>query len=78
MTTPHSNEIITGRSAKLVTWPDGGNERGRCVKAEQVGRLVCEKIYHGEYDDFWIVEYDDAGKEAARHNMKFIESVLWL
>jgi hypothetical protein len=33
--------------------------------------------FHGEYDDAWVIQVDNVGNETARHNVKFIESIIW-
>lgn len=62
-----------GRSARLVTWPDFGNERGRCIRANEPGRI----IFTASPPIVWLLEFDEQGNETARHNAAYVESIVW-
>lgn len=38
--------------------------------------LHLSATYHGDHDEFWVIESDD-GKEIARHNCKQLSSIIW-
>ena len=38
--------------------------------------LMFESAYHGDRDEHWILEIV-AGKEIARHNVRYIETIIW-
>jgi hypothetical protein len=71
------NVGMHGRKIKFISWPDSGEETGRCLPAgEQYGDLTLSATYHGDRDEFWIVQTKD-GREIGRHNAKYIESITW-
>lgn len=40
--------------------------------------LIFEYCYHGEYDDGWVVQLSQEGKELGRWNIKFVTYIKWL
>lgn len=38
--------------------------------------LHLSATYHGDHDQFWVIESDD-GTEIARHNPKAIDRIIW-
>ena len=66
-----------GRKINAVYWPDTEAEQGRCLVAgDQCGDLWLSATYHGDRDEFWIVQ-EKSGVEVARHNMRLVESIQW-
>jgi hypothetical protein len=61
-----------GKKVDTIYWPGENKEVG--IEGEG-HELTCH--YHGEHGDLWIMETYD-GKEVAAHNMKYIESVVWV
>ncbi len=50
---------------------------GRCLIAgAECGDLHLSATYHGDHDEFWIVQTKD-GEEVSRHNPKFAETIRW-
>lgn len=39
--------------------------------------IVFHNEFHGEYDLDWALVIE-GGKEIARHNLKFVESIVWI
>ena len=69
-----------GKQIKIIYWPDTENESGRHLKSSDEKLLEMSATYHGDHDEFWIVEctkINDKFVETARHNPKFIESFEW-
>jgi hypothetical protein len=68
----HNKEIL------CVWWPDTVNESGIHAVADERKGLKMSATYHGDHDEFWIVEYDkDSGTESRRHNIRYVESFEW-
>ena len=66
-----------GKRAKAIffaTVPD--DPAGNGIHATETVSLEYESECHGDRDEIWIVEKHE-GKEVARHNVKFIESIQW-
>ena len=65
---------------EAIYWPDSGNELGRCTVSNETTLLELSATYHGDRDEFWIIELHDIGggfKEVARHNPRHLESIKW-
>ena len=70
------NTDLNGKKIKMITWPDSEQESGRHLPAgEQYGWLTLSATCHGD-NEFWVVQSKD-GKEIARHNPKYLESIVW-
>lgn len=68
---------MNGKKIKLISWPDSGEETGRCLPSgDTYGELIFSATYHGDRDEFWVVQIKD-GKEIGRHNARHIESIVW-
>ena len=67
-----------GRKIKACFWPDSEGEKGRCLFANMhgAGELVMRQEFHGEYDCDWVIELLN-GKEIARHNPRYMETIQW-
>lgn len=42
----------------------------------ECGELYLSATYHGDRDEFWIVQ-EKHGTEVARHNPRFIKTIQW-
>uniref|UniRef100_A0A6H1ZA13 Uncharacterized protein n=1 Tax=viral metagenome TaxID=1070528 RepID=A0A6H1ZA13_9ZZZZ len=64
-----------GLFAKSIWLP--GNE-GRADGVIAKNGLILETLneFHGEYDIDWIIQKEN-GVEVARHNTKYIETIIW-
>ena len=68
------NTEMNGKQIASVCWI---NEHGDSViKAKDQKTLALSATYHGDRDEFWVVEYDDM-QEVARHNCRNIASINW-
>jgi len=65
---------MKGRQIESIWWPDNDTESGRHIKAEGTHTLQLEYIY-GE-DDSWVLQLEN-GIEVARHNVRYIETIIW-
>ncbi len=62
-----------GRKIKGIIWAD---RPAFWAQKHDIGNLVFCSTYHGDRDEHWVVELKD-GKEVARHNPRYIESIIW-
>jgi len=62
----------SGMKVKAIYFPKGDR-----IFASEQETLETYSEHHGEYDLDWVIALRD-GKETARHNIKFIESIVWL
>jgi hypothetical protein len=71
------NIAMHGKRIKVISWPDSGEETGRCLPSDDKhGELTLSATYHGDRDEFWIVQ-TNGGKEIGRHNARYVESIMW-
>lgn len=71
------NMEMNGNKIEAVYWPDTETEKGRCLVCGPVcGDLTFSATYHGDRDEFWIIQSKD-GIEIARHNPRYVESITW-
>lgn len=74
------NDELNGKLIKTIHWPDSGNELGRHLTTNETTQLELSVSYHGDRDEFWVIEYrniDGELKEVARHNPRYAESIVW-
>lgn len=64
---------MDGKLIAWVLWPDGSK-----LTAEDDIDLHFEGTYHGDRDEFWIVESDARGFELRRHNPRTVDSWEWV
>ena len=64
--------INHGRAIQTITWTDGR----AVMSATEKSRLVFISEYHGDHDEDWVLVVE-GDKEMARHNTRFIESIIW-
>ena len=67
----NSNEL-DGKMVDQIIFPNG-----EVLSVNEEMRLRYHYEFHGEYDDAWVIQVDNVGNETARHNVKFIESIIW-
>lgn len=71
------NIDLDGKKIAFVCWPDSETEKCRYLRAG----YNCDGIhmsvthYNDQYD-FWIVEMSEDA-EVARHNPRYVETILW-
>jgi|APSaa5957512622_1039677.scaffolds.fasta_scaffold58216_1 hypothetical protein len=67
------------RKISLIRWPmdSDGNQRVRGSTVTGSVNLVGQYAFHGEYDDFWVLEMDAHGHEVARYCAKYLETIEW-
>lgn len=65
----------TGDKIERVYWPPNadGQRESLCETPNQT--LLYDEVYHGDHTECWVVLVRD-GKEAARHNTRFLESII--
>ena len=64
----------------MVWWPDTEIEHGRHIISNDERYIELHATYHGDHDEFWIVEYKTTNgelHEVARHNPRYVESIVW-
>lgn len=66
-----------GRKIKEVRWPpNADNDPGDRIIADGENEILWVNSFHGDHDKDWIVQ-TKGGKEIARHNPRYIESIIW-
>jgi len=63
---------LDGKMVDQIIFPNGD-----VLSVNEEMRLSYHYEFHGEYDDAWVIQIDNVGNETARHNVKFIESIIW-
>lgn len=71
------NTDMHGKRIFAVYWPVNPLEHRCLVSGTECGNLYLSATYHGDHDEFWIIQ-EKGGKEVARHNPRFIESIQWV
>lgn len=66
------NADMHGKKIKTVTWPDSGEDLGRCIQSGSNGDISLSS----DHDELWIIQIKD-GVEIARHNVRYVESIVW-
>ena len=68
--------IEPGRGAhiKSIFWP---GEDEKQLHASEPGRIVEEEQNLGEYGILWAIEKDVNGNVTAKHNLRYVESVIY-
>lgn len=64
---------LSGKKAHTLIFPDSGT-----VYPQDGGSIVCRYEYMGNHSVVFMVEVSANGQEIARHNIQFIESILWI
>ena len=63
---------MNGKKIRALYWY-GGNEP---PTMRQGGEFYLSATYHGDHDEFWVVQTKD-DKEIARYNPRYIETLVW-
>jgi hypothetical protein len=73
------NTKMHGKRIQTVQFPAHNCQEGQdpYLHSNADSRLELSATYHGDHDEFWIVEIRD-GKEVARFNPRFVEMIVWL
>ena len=68
-----------GRAIELISWPDNGNEHGRMINAPShyADEMSLSIENFGDHGAAWV-SVMKGGAEVARHNTKYIESIVWV
>ena len=65
-----------GKKIASVYWTDTETEQGRYLASDGEITLELSITYHGDHDEIWVVQLKN-GKEVARHNPRYIETIAW-
>ena len=68
-----NTKIMNGKLIAKVVWPDSSS-----MEANDERGLHMSATYHGDRDEFWIVESDEKGNEIRRHNPKYADCWEWV
>lgn len=41
------------------------------------GQMRYHEQNHGDHESAWVIEPDNSGVEVARHNVRYLESIVW-
>lgn len=74
---------LDGKQIAAVWWPDNETEQGRHIEAGDLVRIEMRIRPERDSHESWIVEYrkdltSNEFKEFARHNPRYVESIIWL
>ena len=68
------------KQIKSICWPDSGHGSGQCLHSSDSVILEMSGTYHGDHDEFWIIESHKINGEfveVARHNPRYVEGWQW-
>ena len=68
---------LDGKKIAAVYWPNSDIEKVVCLR---IGH-DCDDLYlsatnHGDRSELWIVQIFE-GAEVARHNARYVETIVW-
>lgn len=70
------NTSMHGKQIAAIWFPGDGNSCNERIEADGGITLELSATYHGDRDEFWVVEKLN-GEEIARHNPKVISTIRW-
>ena len=65
---------MDGKQVKEIWWLSANGDESLIAQGQRT--LYLSATYHGDRDEFWVIQYDDM-IEVARHNCKYIASIKW-
>lgn len=68
------NTEMNGKQVKRIWWKGANGDESMATEGQRT--LMLAATYHGDRDEFWVVQYEDA-VEVARHNCKYIVTIEW-
>jgi hypothetical protein len=68
------NTEMNGKQISKIWWINDYGDS--CIEAKGQKTLMLSATYHGDRDEFWVIEYDDM-QEVARHNCRDIATITW-
>lgn len=68
------NIEMNGKQVKRIWW--NGANGDESLAAEGQRTLMLAATFHGDRDEFWVVQFEDM-VEVARHNCKHIATIEW-
>ncbi|MCP5014288.1 MAG: hypothetical protein GY938_03285 [Ketobacter sp.] len=68
-----NTKLMNGKLIRNIYWPNGEK-----VEASDNIGLHMSATYHGDRDEFWIVQTDNKGREHVRYNPRCVESFAWV
>ena len=71
------NIKMNGKKIYQVWWPDTETQQDSNIKTGRNRILELSATHHGDHDEFWIVEMNADRKELARHNSRYVETIIW-
>lgn len=70
------NTSMHGKKIQQIIFPGGPGLGDPVVRSGPLGQLELSATYHGDREEFWILQIKD-GIEIARHNTRLVESIVW-
>ncbi len=67
----------TGDKVERIYWPSKETGQQESLVASATDTLTYHEEYHGDHSTCWIIAHV-GGKEAARHNIRFLETIVWM
>ena len=65
-------------NGKLIAWVQFPDKAQSSITASDDIGLHMSATYHGDHDQFWIVESDKYGNEVGRINPRYVDSFAWV
>ena len=68
------NIEMNGKQVKKIWWNGANGDESMIAEGQRT--LMLSATYHGDRDEFWVVQFEDM-REVARHNCKSISTIEW-
>lgn len=62
---------------KEIWWTDTETEKGRHIFSDDAKKLQLHVEYMGDRTELWVSVMTPDGREAARHNLRMLETIVW-
>jgi len=67
-------ELKYEKEVREIYWP--GKDGGKKSNGEG-DRLIFRTFSFGDHDESWVIVENKYGEETARHNARYLESIVW-
>jgi hypothetical protein len=72
------NTNMHGKKIEMIIFSGESSYQIMQIKSENGHQLSLSATYHGDHDQFWVVEtLEPEGREIARYNPRLIETIIW-
>lgn len=71
------DKSMDGKSIDGIYWPDTNDgQRHQIFAPDTQYDLHLSVTHHGDHDEIWVIQSIN-GKEVARHNPRYLETIVW-